>query len=135
MLYILVSNDFQYYVFTIVHITPDCVKDLIVCAHFLPTFYILLFCFGIFNLTHCLHTGFFFFKSFCDYSLNMAGKLMVILNGFDVMKEAFVKKADVFSDRSPIFFDQVRTVSLIQWGFQSESCFSTWRVTWCSLVK
>lgn len=78
---------------------------------------------------------FFLSKSFCDYSLNMAGKLMVILNGFDVMKEAFVKKADVFSDRSPIFFDQVRTVPLIQRGFQSESCFNTWRVTWCSLVK
>ncbi|CAG5121902.1 unnamed protein product [Candidula unifasciata] len=41
------------------------------------------------------------------FSLNMAGKLVVVLNGFDVLKEAFVKKADVFSDRSPVFFDQV----------------------------
>ncbi|CAG5128740.1 unnamed protein product [Candidula unifasciata] len=45
-------------------------------------------------------------KQFGDiFSLNMGGTLVVVLNGFDVMKEAFVKKADAFSDRTPVFFD------------------------------
>ncbi|CAL1526168.1 unnamed protein product [Lymnaea stagnalis] len=40
------------------------------------------------------------------FCLNMAGRHLVILNGYDVIKEAFVKKADEFSDRAPFFFDE-----------------------------
>ena len=37
------------------------------------------------------------------FSLYMGGRLLVVLNGFPVIKEALVKFADVFSDR-PHFF-------------------------------
>ncbi|CAG5115333.1 unnamed protein product [Candidula unifasciata] len=39
------------------------------------------------------------------YSLYMGNTLLVVLNGYDVIKEALVKKADVFSDRPPLFVD------------------------------
>jgi len=37
------------------------------------------------------------------FSLYMGGRLVVVLNGFPVIKEALVKFADVFSDRPHIF--------------------------------
>ena len=37
------------------------------------------------------------------FSLYMGGRLVVVLNGFPVFKEAFVKFGDVFSDRPHIF--------------------------------
>ncbi|KAH9494454.1 Cytochrome P450 2J6 [Bulinus truncatus] len=40
------------------------------------------------------------------FSLNMAGTLMVVLNGYDVIREILVKRADEFSDRAPFFLDQ-----------------------------
>uniref|UniRef100_A0A0B7BQ04 Cytochrome P450 n=1 Tax=Arion vulgaris TaxID=1028688 RepID=A0A0B7BQ04_9EUPU len=40
------------------------------------------------------------------FSLNMCGTKVVVLSGYDLIKEALVKKADVFSDRPPFFFDQ-----------------------------
>ncbi|BFZ06904.1 hypothetical protein BsWGS_09943 [Bradybaena similaris] len=42
------------------------------------------------------------------FSLQMAGTLVVVLNGYDVIKEALVKKADSISDR-PRFFGDVAT--------------------------
>ncbi|CAG5115329.1 unnamed protein product [Candidula unifasciata] len=42
------------------------------------------------------------------FSLYMGGTLVVVLNGYDVIKEALVKKADVFSDR-PSFFGDLAT--------------------------
>jgi cytochrome P450 family 2 subfamily J len=39
------------------------------------------------------------------YSLYMGGTHMVVLNSYDLIKEALVKKADVFSDRPPFFVD------------------------------
>nr|KAG5693493.1 hypothetical protein BaRGS_006483 [Batillaria attramentaria] len=41
------------------------------------------------------------------FSLYMGGRLVVVLNGYDVIKEALVKNADVFSDRpSGLIFDE-----------------------------
>ncbi|BFZ06906.1 hypothetical protein BsWGS_09946 [Bradybaena similaris] len=40
------------------------------------------------------------------FSLYMAGTLVVVLNGYDLINEALVKKADIFSDRPPVFSDQ-----------------------------
>jgi cytochrome P450 family 2 subfamily J len=40
------------------------------------------------------------------FSVNAVGTQIVVLNGFDVIKEALVKKADYFSDRPPVFFDE-----------------------------
>ena len=37
------------------------------------------------------------------FSLYMGGRLVVVLNGFPVIKEALVKFADVFSDRPHLF--------------------------------
>ena len=37
------------------------------------------------------------------FSLYMGGRLLVVLNGFPVIKEALVKFGDVFSDRPHIF--------------------------------
>ncbi|BFZ07127.1 hypothetical protein BsWGS_10166 [Bradybaena similaris] len=39
------------------------------------------------------------------FSINICGSLVVVLNGYDVIREAFVKTADVFSDRKIPFFD------------------------------
>ncbi|CAG5115325.1 unnamed protein product [Candidula unifasciata] len=39
------------------------------------------------------------------YSLYMGGTLVVVLNGYDLIKEALVKKADVFSDRPHFYSD------------------------------
>ncbi|CAG5125150.1 unnamed protein product [Candidula unifasciata] len=39
------------------------------------------------------------------YSLYFGSALVVVLNGYDLIKEALVKNADVFSDRPPIFMD------------------------------
>ena len=42
------------------------------------------------------------------FSLYMGGRLVVVLNGFPVIKEALVKFADVFSDRPHTFtFDRI----------------------------
>ncbi|BFZ06916.1 hypothetical protein BsWGS_09955 [Bradybaena similaris] len=41
------------------------------------------------------------------FSIYIGGHLFVVLNGFDVIKEAFVKKADCFSHRPPLFIDQI----------------------------
>ncbi|CAG5115327.1 unnamed protein product [Candidula unifasciata] len=40
------------------------------------------------------------------FSLYMAEKLVVVLNGYDVINEALVKRADIFSDRPPILSDK-----------------------------
>jgi cytochrome P450 len=40
------------------------------------------------------------------FSVKVYGTLIVVLNGFDVIKEALVKKADVFSDRSTFFLNE-----------------------------
>jgi cytochrome P450 family 2 subfamily J len=53
------------------------------------------------------------------FSLKMGGTLTVVLNGFDVIKEALVKKADVFSDRTPVFFDQASGLPAKGIGFSS----------------
>ncbi|BFZ07130.1 hypothetical protein BsWGS_10169 [Bradybaena similaris] len=39
------------------------------------------------------------------FSINICGYPVVVLNGYDVLKEALVKKADIFSDRTFLFFD------------------------------
>ncbi|BFZ06896.1 hypothetical protein BsWGS_09935 [Bradybaena similaris] len=39
------------------------------------------------------------------YSLYLGSALVVVLNGYDLIKEALVKKADAFSDRPPFFID------------------------------
>uniref|UniRef100_A0A0B7A5J7 Cytochrome P450 n=1 Tax=Arion vulgaris TaxID=1028688 RepID=A0A0B7A5J7_9EUPU len=41
------------------------------------------------------------------YSLYLGQNLVVVLNGFDLVKEALVKNADITSDRPYIFFDAV----------------------------
>ncbi|BFZ07132.1 hypothetical protein BsWGS_10171 [Bradybaena similaris] len=65
----------------------------------------------------------------------MAGKLVVVLNGFDVMKEAFVKKADVFSDRSPVFFDQVSGFAGKGIAFSSGSNWKEQRTVALSILR
>ncbi|BFZ06912.1 hypothetical protein BsWGS_09951 [Bradybaena similaris] len=40
------------------------------------------------------------------YSLYMGRTLVVVLNGYDLIKEALVKKADAFSARPPFFLDK-----------------------------
>jgi cytochrome P450 family 2 subfamily J len=40
------------------------------------------------------------------YSLYVGSTLVVVLNNYDLIKEAFVKKADVFSDRPPYFVNK-----------------------------
>ncbi|KAH9494441.1 hypothetical protein Btru_020020 [Bulinus truncatus] len=40
------------------------------------------------------------------FSLNMAGTLMVVLNGYDLIKETLVKRADEFTDRPPFYMDK-----------------------------
>ncbi|CAG5115328.1 unnamed protein product [Candidula unifasciata] len=39
------------------------------------------------------------------YSLYLGDALVVVLNGYELIKEALVKRADVFSDRPPFFID------------------------------
>jgi hypothetical protein len=41
------------------------------------------------------------------FSLYMGGRLIVVLNGYDVIKEALIKFADVFSNRPVWFISQV----------------------------
>ncbi|CAG5125149.1 unnamed protein product [Candidula unifasciata] len=45
------------------------------------------------------------------FSLYMGGSLVVVLNGYDVIKEAMVKKGDLMSDRPPVFIDQISGLS------------------------
>ncbi|CAG5115326.1 unnamed protein product [Candidula unifasciata] len=40
------------------------------------------------------------------YSLYLGGTLVVVLNGFDLIKEVLVKKADIFSDRPSYFANE-----------------------------
>ncbi|KAH9494451.1 Cytochrome P450 2B5 [Bulinus truncatus] len=41
------------------------------------------------------------------FSMYMGGKLVVVLNGYDVIKEALVKQSEIFSDRPCIYVDQI----------------------------
>ena len=43
------------------------------------------------------------------FSVYMANRLVVVINGFDTMKEAFVKNSDLFSDRPRLYFTKVIT--------------------------
>ncbi|BFZ06895.1 hypothetical protein BsWGS_09934 [Bradybaena similaris] len=48
------------------------------------------------------------------YSLYLGSKLVVVLNGYNLIKEALVKKADAFSDRPPFFLDKVMSLSFLK---------------------
>lgn len=43
-------------------------------------------------------------------SLYLGDALVVVLNGYELIKEALVKNADVFSDRPVFFMDLVSVV-------------------------
>ncbi|BFZ06914.1 hypothetical protein BsWGS_09953 [Bradybaena similaris] len=45
------------------------------------------------------------------YSLNLAGNPVIVLNGYDLMKEVLVKKADACSDRPKFYIDEVNGLS------------------------
>ncbi|BFZ06898.1 hypothetical protein BsWGS_09937 [Bradybaena similaris] len=62
----------------------------------------------LFYMTSDSRTQFQEFRKRCGdiYSLHLCGSLLVIVNGYDLIKEALVKKGDVISDRPPYFLDQ-----------------------------
>ena len=43
------------------------------------------------------------------FSVYMANRLVIVINGFDNMKEAFVKNSDLFTDRPSLYFTKVIT--------------------------
>ena len=46
------------------------------------------------------------------YTIYLGSRRVVVLNGYDVIKEAFVKNGNVFSGRAPVFF-----VTLVTEGY------------------
>ncbi|CAG5125151.1 unnamed protein product [Candidula unifasciata] len=69
------------------------------------------------------------------YSLYMGKTLVVVLNGYDLIKEALVKKADVFSDRPPFFLD--KTIGLEDHGviFSSGALWKEQRSVSLSILR
>uniref|UniRef100_A0A0B7BKD1 Cytochrome P450 n=1 Tax=Arion vulgaris TaxID=1028688 RepID=A0A0B7BKD1_9EUPU len=69
------------------------------------------------------------------FSLRVGGTLVVVLNGFDGIKEALVKKADVFTDRPPYFMDQATGLAGKGIGFASGSLWKEQRSVALSILR
>ncbi|KAK0046555.1 cytochrome P450 2B4 [Biomphalaria pfeifferi] len=69
------------------------------------------------------------------YSFYIGSTLVVVLNGYDVIKEALVKKADQFSDRPSFYVDQI--VGLPNRGIMAASgdCWREQRSVTLSIVR
>ncbi|KAK6997634.1 cytochrome P450 2J3 [Biomphalaria glabrata] len=69
------------------------------------------------------------------FSLNMAGTIMVVINGYDLIKEIFVKRADEFSDRAPFFLDKATGMPCKGIVFANGKTWKEQRATALSILR